>query len=260
MKGGLVYTVRKKQEEYQQVQGSVMDNLLNDENAILDLDMIMKRINSDGTTLSVDDILWREKYILPSEGKQAETQPVELSPDAKPVIVTDIHSSCEDTSNPLLDDLTREINRPFSPVHDVVLIHRDVLDEEGDEREDVAEEEIRQVLSQQKAVVQNPDDVFVMESSPSPLRPSPPLNSSPLLYPSALSNSSPLLHPSVPNSSPLLQPAFQPSPPPTPSPASRRESLGSSRTIRPNREVSIRSAKENIVCPEKVIHEQSISA
>lgn len=267
----MVYSVRKKQEEYQQVQGSVMDDLLNDENAILDLDKIMKRINSDGTTLSVDDILWREKYILSPDNKMTETQPVEFSDDVKPVIVTDIRSSCEDTSNPLLEDLTRELNRPFSPVNDIVLIHRDVLDEEGDEQEDDADLELRRALSQQQAIVQCPSDVLITESILSPSHESSPFpsptvaNSSPLLCP-AVPSTLPLLHTpisssssphlSFPNSSPL-QSSGQTS---ISSTESRRESFGSTRTLRIHRDVSIRSAKENIVRSETVIHEPSISA
>ena len=157
------------------------------QNAILDLDKIMKRINSDGTTLSVDDILWREKYILSPDNKMTETQPVEFSDDVRPVIVTDIRSSCEDTSNPLLEDLTRELNRPFSPVNDIVLIHRDVLDEEGDEQEDDADLELRRALSQQQAIVQCPSDVLITESILSPSH-----------------ESSPFPSPTVANSSPLL--------------------------------------------------------
>ena len=266
-----------------------MDDLLNDENAILDLDKIMKRINSDGTTLSVDDILWREKYIL-SDSKMEETQPVELSEDAKPVIVTNIRSSCEDTSNPLLDDLTRELNHPYSPMNDIVLIH-DVLDEESHEQEDTMDMELRQALSQHQAIVQYPSDVQITESTHSPshdasLLSSPTVHSSPppsipstsssfinTSSHSSNSNASPL-HSSISDTShsltsngshsPLLSPSLHSSipnlSPSQSSTESRRENSCSSRTLRLNRDVSVRSAKENIVCSDPVIHEPSISA
>ena len=140
-KGGLRYSVRHSQEDVPQVQGSVMDDLLNDGDAMPNIDELMKYINKDGIVLSIDDILWRERYILPAvSDHSAITESPPPLPPVDPRVVSAssaVASATESYANPLLEELTRRVTAGMSP-REVVVIHRDVLDDESPREERVS--------------------------------------------------------------------------------------------------------------------------
>ena len=148
----MVHRVRRKHKDVQIVQSNVMEKLLVDKDALLDIDSIIKRINRDGTAITIDDILWRDRYLREEVEKKsngmnaantansnqlfASTSP--MAESNPPIVVTDINTAMklsDNCSNPLLDDLAQsmiESNRYDDDNH-VVLIHRDVLDEDDDD-------------------------------------------------------------------------------------------------------------------------------
>lgn len=114
-----------------------MDDLLNDGDAMPNIDELMRYINKDGIVLSVDDILWREKYILPTASDHAAIteSPPPLPPVNAHILPTSqtTSSATDDYRNPLLEELTRGMNATTSP-RDVV-IHRDLLDDDSPREE-----------------------------------------------------------------------------------------------------------------------------
>lgn len=115
-----------------------MEDLLNDGNTMPNIDELMKYIHKDGIVLSVDDILWREKYILPTAPDHSAI--AESPPPLPPV---DVHvlsttssaaPTTENYANPLMEELARRMSTATSP-RDVIVIHRDALDDESPREE-----------------------------------------------------------------------------------------------------------------------------
>lgn len=258
------------------VEHSVMNDLLKDEDATLDLNKLVDQLNGEGKIISVDDILSRQKYVESAfslntnSSSPRHSSMFTVPKDAIPVVVTDI--KCEDNDNnlrfegELLGDLTREMKSQDLSESSVVIMHRDVLDGELKTAED-EDKALREEILKQRAVVLPVEGVRVEGATSSP----PPRLSlshspSPVLRPSHLSSQA--LAPSpvqlAQSSTQLSQSSTQLSQSSTqlsqsstqvaqpPSQRERKNSKSKGKRRQPKR-----SAKENIVAVDEVIRQPS---
>ena len=108
-------------------------DVLTENGASTDIKEIMASLN--GVGLSVDEILWRERFLTSflSAPRHLSTH----SQDDHPVVVTNLTAGSESPNaqpNPLLAELTRELKNPGYRKEEVIVIHRDSLDDEEDSR------------------------------------------------------------------------------------------------------------------------------
>lgn len=251
------------------VEHSVMNDLLKDEDATLDLNKLVDQLNGEGKIISVDDILSRQKYVESAfslntnSSSPRHSSMFTVPKDAIPVVVTDI--KCEDNDNnlrfegELLGDLTREMKSQDLSESSVVIMHRDVLDGELKTAED-EDKALREEILKQRAVVLPVEGVRVEGATSSP----PPRLSlshspSPVLRPSHLSSQA--LAPSpvqlAQSSTQLSQSSTQLSQSSTqvaqpPSQRERKNSKSKGKRRQPKR-----SAKESIVAVDEVIRQPS---
>ena len=244
------------------VEHSVMNDLLKDEDATLDLNKLVDQLNGEGKIISVDDILSRQKYVESAfslntnSSSPRHSSMFTVPKDAIPVVVTDI--KCEDNDNnlrfegELLGDLTREMKSQDLSESSVVIMHRDVLDGELKTAED-EDKALREEILKQRAVVLPVEGVRVEGATSSP----PPRLSlshspSPVLRPSHLSSQA--LAPSpvqlAQSSTQLSQSSTQVAQPP--SQRERKNSKSKGKRRQPKR-----SAKESIVAVDEVIRQPS---
>ena len=132
MSGGLVYS-RKKSYVSARGDENASSDVLIENGASTDIKEIMASLN--GVGLSVDEILWRERFLTSflSVPRQLSTH----SQDDHPVVVTNLTAGNESPNaqpNPLLAELTRELKNPGYRKEEVIVIHRDSLDDEEDSR------------------------------------------------------------------------------------------------------------------------------
>ena len=133
--------------------GGILDSLLSSDDGVFDVKKVIAQFQQEGVSLSVDDILWRDRFI------QQENQPKEVftphsMDDPLPVVVTDItvgdtaSSSAHEVS---LEDLRNDLHRTFE--EGVTRIISDVLDEESIRVSQEEEQVLQELLQQQKVVV-----------------------------------------------------------------------------------------------------------
>ena len=132
LSGGLVYS-RKKSYVSARGDENASSDVLIENGASTDIKEIMASLN--GVGLSVDEILWRERFLTSflSVPRQLSTH----SQDDHPIVVTNLTAGNESPNvqpNPLLAELTRELKNPGYRKEEVIVIHRDSLDDEEDSR------------------------------------------------------------------------------------------------------------------------------
>lgn len=124
--GGLVYNPKKSYTS-SKVEGSALEDLLEDQSTLVDIKQIIASLNGIG--LSVDEILWREHYLasIPSGGANSS-----VCEDAEiPVVIENVETEAkpsDETHNPILDELTRKLSQKERASSPVLRFHRDSLD------------------------------------------------------------------------------------------------------------------------------------
>ena len=124
--GGLVYNPKKSYTS-SKVEGSALEDLLEDQSTLVDIKQIIASLNGIG--LSVDEILWREHYLasIPSGGANSSVcEDTEI-----PVVIENVETEAkpsDETHNPILDELTRKLSQKERASSPVLRFHRDSLD------------------------------------------------------------------------------------------------------------------------------------